>query len=343
MPDELHQSAIVVDAHSDVFCDVARRRLLGETNVLSRLHVPAWRAGGVDVVVSTLYVEDEHKPDRAQRRALTLLGAGLNDIDETPDVVLCRTRPEIDTAVGLGRIAFVLAIEGGECVQDDVNHLRVFHQLGARIFGLTWNQRNLLAEGVGEERAAGGITERGRAMVAEANRLGIVLDVSHLSVKSFWDLLEISTRPVIASHSNAKALCGHRRNLDDDQIRALVARGGIIGVNGVAAFITDDPQDASLERMLDHVDYIARLVGIENVALGPDFVDYLRVGPGADSQEEVHAPRDFENITKMPNVTAGLLRRGYAESEIRGVLGENMLRMLADDPTPNPSPARRGE
>lgn len=324
----LHGDAVVVDAHSDVFCDVVRRRLRGETNVLSRLHVPAWRAGGVDVVVTTLYTEEEHKPDRALKRAVMMLGAALNDIAETPDVALCKTMAELDAAQAAGRIAFVLAMEGGEPVQDGIESLRVFYELGVRIFGFTWNQRNLLAEGVGEERAAGGLTELGREMVAEANRLGILLDVSHLSVKSFWDMIEVSNAPIIASHSNAKALCGHRRNLDDDQIRALATKGGVIGINGVAAFITDDPKQASLETMLDHLDYIADLAGIEQVVLGPDFVDYLRVGPGSEREERIDYPAGFENITKMPAVTAALLDRGYDESQVRGILGGNMLRLL---------------
>jgi membrane dipeptidase len=326
---KFHDAAVVVDAHSDVFCDVARRRQQGESDVLRRLHVPAWRAGGVDVVVTTLYTEPEHKPDRALRRAVTLLGAGLNDIDETYEINLCRTRAEIDATVGRNQLAFVLAIEGGEPLQDGVESLRVFYQLGVRVLGLTWNQRNLLAEGVGEERAAGGLTELGREMVREANRLGVLLDVSHLSVKSFWDMLETSEAPIIASHSNAKALCGHRRNLDDAQITALAEKGGIIGVNGVASFLDNNERQASLERVLDHIDHIAQLVGIERVALGPDFVDYLREGPGSfASGDDIVYPTGFENIAAMPNVTAGLLRRGYSEDETRGVLGGNFLDVL---------------
>lgn len=325
----LHQESIVMDAHSDVFGDVARRRLAGEAKVLERLHVPAWREGGVNIVITTLYTEPEHKPDRALRRAMTLLGAGLNDIDETPDVTMCRTREEIDAALSAGQIAFILAMEGGEPIQDGIESLRVFAALGVKVLGLTWNQRNLLAEGVGEERAGGGLTELGREMVAEANRLGVILDVSHLSIKSFWDLLETSTGPVIASHSNAKALCGHRRNLDDEQIKALVASGGFIGINGVADFICDDGSQADLERMLDHLDYMVGLVGAEHIALGPDFVDYLRTGPGvAERHLDIHYPAGFATIAEMPNVTDGLLRRGYDEDTIRGFLALNALRVL---------------
>jgi membrane dipeptidase len=322
---QLHFAATVVDGHSDVFCDVADRRLKGETHVLDRLHVPAWREGGVNVVLTTLYVEEEHKPDRALRRAMTLLGAALNDIAETPDVALCKTRAEIDAALGREQIAFVLGIEGGECIQDGIESLRVFYELGARVLGLTWNQRNLLAEGVGEERAAGGITERGRAMVAEADRLGVLLDVSHLSIKSFWDLMETGTGTIIASHSNAKALCGHRRNLDDDQLRAVAQRGGTIGINMVASFLTDDPKDANLERLLDHVDYIAEIVGVENIAIGPDFVDYLDFG----HHDAVYAA-DLPTISALPLLTDGLVRRGYGEPAIRGILGENFLRVLGN-------------
>lgn len=319
----LHFAATVVDGHSDVFCDVADRRLRGETRVLDRLHVPAWRAGGVDVVLTTLYVEEEHKPDRALRRAITLLGAALNDIAETPEVAFCKTRAEIDAARAHGQVAFVLGIEGGECIQDGIESLRVFYELGARVLGLTWNQRNLLAEGVGEERAGGGLTERGRAMVAEADRLGILLDVSHLSVKSFWDLMEASAGTIIASHSNAKALCRHRRNLDDDQLRAVAGRGGTIGINMVASFLADDPKEANLERLLDHFDYIAALVGVEHVAIGPDFVDYLDFV----HHDAVYAA-DLPTIAALPALTDGLARRGYDEPALRGILGENFLRVL---------------
>ncbi|MCO5175895.1 MAG: dipeptidase [Thermomicrobiales bacterium] len=325
----LHKSAIVADAHSDVFCDVARRRLVGETEVLARLHVPAWRSGGVNLVVTTLFTEEEHKPDRALRRAVTLVGSALADIDETPDVSLCRTRAEIDATIADGQIAFVLAMEGGEPIQDGVASLRMFYELGIRVLGLTWNQRNLLAEGIGEARANGGLTELGREIVAEANRLGILLDASHLSVRSFWDLIEASERPVIASHSNALALCGHPRNLDDDQIRAIAQSGGIIGINAVAQFIDDNRDAASLERMLDHLDHVASIAGVEHIALGPDFVDYMRSGPGEPlSHAPDGIPTGFSTISEFPNVTAGLLARGYDENTIRGVLGGNLLRLL---------------
>ena len=328
--DRLHRDAVVVDCHSDVLCDVARRRAAGEHGVLERLHLPRWREGGVDVVVAALYVEEEHKPDRALRRAVTMLGAGLDDVSEGEGVVLCRSGEQFDRALERGQVALVLGIEGGECVQDGVESLRVFAELGVRVLGLTWNQRNLLAEGIGEERANGGLTELGRAMVAEANRLGILLDVSHLSVKSFWDLIEASRSPVIASHSNAKALCAHRRNLDDDQIRAVADTGGFVGVNAVAEFLDDDPERASIERLLDHIDHIVGLIGPERVALGPDFVDFMRAGAGAWSSgiSGTTGPNGFATITDLPNVTAGLARRGYDETAIRGILGGNARKML---------------
>jgi len=327
----LHDEAVVVDAHSDVFCDVVRRRLQGETNVLRRLHVPAWRAGGVNVVVTTLYTEEEYKPDRALRRAVTTLGAALNDLDETYEVELCRTRADVDAAVTHGKLAFILAIEGGEPIQHDTESLRVFYQLGVRLLGLTWNQRNLLAEGVGEERAGGGLTELGREMVKEANRLGVLLDVSHLSVKSFWDLAEECEGPFVASHSNAKRLCGHRRNLDDEQLQAVAQAGGIIGINAVPDFLDDDRTKASVERAIDHVDAVAELVGAEHIALGPDFADYMRTpigGMPAEFIENVTPATGWENVSAMGNVTAGLVRRGYDDATIRGILGGNFLRVF---------------
>lgn len=328
---QLHADALVVDAHSDVFADVANHRARGETGYLRERHIPDWRAGGVNAIVTTLYTEPSFKPDRALRRAMAQLGAALNDIDETPDLHLCHNRDELESIVNDGSIAFILAMEGAEPIQDEMGSLRVFYELGLRILGLTWNQRNLLAEGVGEDRAGGGITERGREYIVECNRLGIILDVSHLTVKSFWDLMEASEGPVIASHSNATALCSHKRNLNDDQIRALAERGGIIGINGVAAFINDDPKAANLEGMLDHLDHIVSVAGVEHVALGPDFVDYMHDDPDSfASSTGVDYPENFENITKMPNVTAGLIERGYSEEAIRGILGLNFLRVFEE-------------
>ncbi|MFW6074619.1 MAG: dipeptidase [Chloroflexota bacterium] len=328
---ELHEDAIVVDAHSDVFCDVVRRRLDGETGVLNRLHLPAWREAGVNVVVTTLYTEPEHKPDRALQRAITMLGAALNDIEETPDVRLCRTRAEIEATVADGTIAFVLGMEGGEPVQSGIEALRTFHELGVRVLGFTWNQRNLLADGIGEARANGGLTELGREMAAEANRLGILLDVSHLTPRSFWDLIEVSEQPVIASHSNAISLCKHPRNIDDEQIAALAKSGGFIGINAVAPFIADDPNQASLDLMLDHLDHAADIAGIENIALGPDFVDYLKDPDGPETNlrlKDISYARNFSTIAEYPNVTAGLVQRGYSEAGIRGILGLNFLRVF---------------
>lgn len=322
----LHQAAIVVDGHSDVFCDVADRRGAGETGVLNRLHLPAWRAGGVNVVVTTLFVEPSYKPDRALRRAMTLLGAALHDLDETPEATLCRTRAEIDAAVAAGRVAFVLGMEGGEPLQDSPEALRVFSALGLRVLGLTWNGRNLLAEGVGDPGADAGLTALGRRVVREANRLGVLLDVSHLTARSFWDLLEESSGPVIASHSNARALRDHPRNLDDAQIRALAATGGTIGINLVSAFLGQVPAEVDIKRVVAQIDYIADLVGPEHVALGPDFVDYLALEPGLVGA--IDYPVDLPTIAALPRLTAALVQRGYSEGAIRGILGENFLRVL---------------
>lgn len=323
----LHRDALVVDGHSDVFCDVALRRLRGETEVLRRCHLPAWREGGVSVVVTALFVEEEHKPDRALRRAVTLLGAALDDIAETPEVAFCTTRAEIDAAVARGQVAFVLAIEGGECIQDGIESLSLFHRLGLRVLSLTWNQRNLLAEGVADERSNAGLTALGRRMVERANQLGILLDVSHLTVASFWDLLAVSTGPVIASHSNARARRNHRRNLDDEQIKALAATGGTIGINFVADFVHDDEHATTTAHLLGHIDHIAGLVGTEHIALGPDYVDYLPPSQFGMS-EHLPYPQGLETIRLLPRLTEALVAHGYSEAAIRGMLGENFLRVL---------------
>jgi len=313
----LHRDALVLDGHCDTVLGLLAGRDFLQGGPEGQVDLPRLRAGGVKVQIFALFVEGEYKPDRALARVLRLWDALAQTIAASAgQVVLCRSAAELDAAVAAGRLAAILSVEGAEPIGTDLSLLRALHALGVRALGLTWNQRNAIADGAGEVRANGGLTEFGREAVAECERLGIVVDVSHLCERAFWDVLGVARGPVIASHSNARALCDHVRNLHDAQIRALAAAGGVMGMNFFPLFLDADPARVDVARVCDHIDHIQALVGPGHVGLGSDF-------DGISS-----TPRGLEDCSRLPALTEELLRRGHGEAEVRGILGGNFLRVL---------------
>jgi membrane dipeptidase len=180
--------------------------------------------------------------------------------------------------------------------------------------GLVHSLRNLLADGVADNRTNGGLSRLGVDVVEELNKLGIIVDVSHLSDAGFWDVLEISKDPIVASHSNSRAVCDHSRNLSDDMIKALAERGGVMGMNFAPDFV--HKTKPSVETLVDHIDHIVDLVGPEHVGLGSDFDGIPRT------------PAGLEDASKMPAITEELVKREYSEDYIRLILGGNHLRLI---------------
>jgi len=194
----------------------------------------------------------------------------------------------------------------------------MYHRLGIRAIGLTWNERNQIAEGVGDCRSGGGLTDFGVSVIKEMNRLGMIIDVSHISAPGFFDVLDLSEHPIIASHSNAQAVCGHIRNLSDQQIRALAARGGVMGINFAPEFLVDQGT-ASVEHVASHIDYIVQLLGnTKHIGLGGDFDGISRT------------PGELTDASGYPAITEALLRRGYNEQQLRDILGLNHLRVITN-------------
>ena len=204
------------------------------------------------------------------------------------------------------------------------------------MWSLTHSARNIISDGCGEPTGAG-LSKFGRRVVQELNRQRILIDISHISDAGFWDVLELSDAPIIATHSNCRALCNHSRNLTDDMIKALVDKGGIVCLNFFPSFVK--AENPSVDDLLDHIDRISKLVGPQYVGLGPDFCagrwDFvLRSWWSRGSADHnarrlpVDYPTGVEDITKMPNVTRGLVSRGYSDSEIEGILGANFLRLF---------------
>ncbi|MGI6343756.1 MAG: dipeptidase [Bacillota bacterium] len=320
-----HQEALVVDTHCDTLLRVLGRRLpfmrqepyrLSDRHEEGHIDLPRLREGGVDVQFFAAYIEPMYKPDRSLKRALQIFDAFFRELEANPDQMMMATCvADIRRAKEENKVAAVLAIEGGEALEGDLGVLRVLHRLGVRAIGLTWNERNDIADGVGDARSGGGLSVFGAELIKEMNRLGILVDVSHLSDAGFWDVIELSSQPIIASHSNARAVCNHRRNLTDDQIKALAKNGGVMGMNFAAGFVKEGGK-ATLGDLLDHIDHIVSLVGPRHVGLGSDFD-----GIGA-------TPEGLTDVSRMPLITEGLFQRGYSEDDIKLILGGNYLRVF---------------
>jgi membrane dipeptidase len=315
---QIHFDSLVVDTHVDTVLHlVGNGRTLGSRQTEGHIDLPRLREGGVNCQFFAHYVEFEYKPDRALNRFLELLDTFYSEVEQNNDrVEVALSKEDILRIAGEGKVAAVISIEGGEPISGDLAVLRNLYRLGVRAIGLTWNERNDIADGVGEWRSAGGLTRFGVEVVEEMNRLGMIVDVSHLSEPSFWDVIEYSHKPVIASHSNARTLCNHVRNLKDEQIRALAENGGVMGVVFAPGFV--DQEHATLEGVLDHIDHIVDLVGPDHVGLGSDF-------DGITS-----TPEGLEDVSCLPSLTAGLIERGYTERNIEKILGENYLRVFEE-------------
>jgi len=333
MPD-LHRDAVVVDCHNDLILLVARKRAMGDPGYFRDHILPALRAGGVDVQVVPVFMEGEYAAEGALRRTLQLIEYLHQEVEASRgEVALCRTGAEIDAAVSDGKVAVVLALEGCEAIGKQTDLFATLFRLGLRIVSFTHFGRTMLADGSGEEGTGGRLTRAGVAAVREMERLGILVDVSHLSAAGTHHVLELATRPVIASHSSARALCDHHRNLDDGQLRGIAATGGVIGINFFPAFV--DSRRPTVDRLVDHIEHIASVAGIDHVGIGPDFikeyVDELYPQYPALKIEGLDAKAAIEGLEgpqHLAALTGALRRRGVAEPDVRKILGENFLRVF---------------
>lgn len=313
---EMHKDLLVADAHCDTILQVVRGKVkLSRLSDQGHIDIVRLREGGVKVQFFAAFIESLYKPHNSLTRALQLIDAFRGEIEECSDLIAhCTCMRQIRKDLKDEKIIAILGIEGGEALNGDLAVLRTLYDLGVRFIGLTWNQRNQIADGVGERCTRGGLTQFGRQVVAEMNRLGMIIDLAHISEPGFWDVLELSRHPIMVSHANCQSLCGHPRNLNDDQIKALAEKGGVLGLSFVPDFLGGGT--TSMDDFLNHLDHVAGLVGTGVIALGSDF-------DGIDT-----TPAGMEDCRCYPVITARLLERGYTENEIRDIMGENLFRLM---------------
>lgn len=224
----------------------------------------------------------------------------------------CGTYEQILKSIETGKIAALLGIEGGEAIEGSLEKLRYFYGKGVRVMTLTWNHSNEISDGIGEAKG-GGLTEFGKNVVSEMNYLGMLIDVSHISKKGFWDVLEETKSPVAATHSNAYGVCPHKRNLDDNQIKAIIKNDGCIGINLYPPFLSQNK--ATISDVLKHIEYILALGGENNIGLGSDF----------DGVDEL--PEDITDVRSLSKLFDEMSRLGYTDLLIKNICSGNFLRL----------------
>jgi membrane dipeptidase len=261
----------VADCHNDLLMAVRHLRERGHTDPFGDFWLGQLREGGVILQVLPVCTEEQFAGEGALRRSLLMIEDAYHLADlHRADVSVVRTRAELTDTIGQGRIALVLAMEGAEPVGHDLAILDTLFRAGVRMSSMTWNRRTLMADGVGEHETGGRLTRLGIDAVREMERLGMVLDVSHLSEAGFWHVVDVADRPFVASHSSCRALQDHPRNLTDDQLRAVAASGGFVAVNAFGPFLSPAPD---VQSYVDHIAHAVHVVGAGHVALGPDFID----------------------------------------------------------------------
>jgi membrane dipeptidase len=313
----LHRRALVFDAHADTLTEMHDQGYdLDRAPEHQHLDLPRCADGVLDAQVFTCFVHPRERPDGCAARVRALLDTMDRQLERLGDrVALCLEPGDIGAARAAGKLAAVLAIEGGHAIENDLDVLAEFRRRGVRTMTLTWNNGNEWADGCGEPGVHGGLNDRGREVVAAMEELGMVLDISHVSPETFDDVAAAAATPLLASHSCSHALRKHQRNLTDDQLRVIADSGGVACVNFYPTFLVTDGA-ATLEHLLDHFDRFLEVAGPDHVGLGTDF-DGIPTGPDG-----------VEDVTDLPRVTAGLLERGHHEDTVEKVLGGNLLRLF---------------
>ena len=291
-----------------------------------RRHLATLRAGGVGALLATV-ASIETFAEVAGR-----LAAWARFTD--PDAEVVRTVDALEAAAASGRLAIVLQMQGAAATGSSEDGLHLFHALGVRVMQLTYNYRNQCGDGCLEPEDAG-LSEFGRRAVRTLNHLGMVLDISHAGRRTSLETIELADGPVIASHANAAAVCESPRNLTDDQIRAVAAHGGVIGLCAFPAFVS--ARDASLDRLIDHAVYISELVGPHHLGLGLDYADededdflYYGYDERWYPRPPWQWPTGIEDWSKASGLADAFARRGFAAPEVAGILGGNTCRVLRE-------------
>jgi membrane dipeptidase len=311
----VHQRALVADLHNDVMEVAISGYDMGVRHTTHHSDLPRWRDGGMDLQIISVWVDPDITPPYNQ--ANKIIDSLEAQLARNASVFAKATSADEATAIiAVGKMAGVIGVEGGHAIEDDIGKLKALYTRGARYLTLTWNNSTSWAVSAQDARSSTtGLSDFGKEVIRTMDTLGMMIDVSHVGIKTIQDVLTVTTHPIIASHSGARAIHNHYRNLTDAQIRAIAQSGGVIGVVFYPSFL-NGTSHAAIADVVAHIDYIKNLVGVDYVALGSDF----------DGIETV--PVGLEDVSHFPALTLALFNKGYTRSEVRKILGENFLRVF---------------
>ena len=363
---DLHFHSIVVDTHDDTTQRLLDPNFdLGARHADGNIDIPRMREGGLDAIFFSIWIPGTITGPTAVEKALDQIAAVRETVRLHPhDMMLALNAADVRRAFAEHKIAALMGVEGGHMINDDLSVLKTFSALGVRYMTLTHFINTDWADSSTDKPAHNGLTDFGKQVVLEMNRDGIIVDISHTADKTFWDALETSKAPLIASHSSCRALCNVPRDMTDDMIKALGEKGGVIQINYHVGFLSQEYVDAtnakpdvaqkmkdeiaqkcakddencqlitenqivhrlmqdgtlpkvSWTKIVDHIDHAVKIAGVDHVGLGSDY-------DGSDM------PLGMEDVTHLPQITQALLDRGYSDADIKKILGENTLRVLAE-------------
>jgi membrane dipeptidase len=362
---KLHFSSIVVDTHDDTtqrFLDADFD--IGVRNTSGSIDVPRMKEGGLGAIFFSIWIPSKVTGPEAVNRAQTQIDAVREQVRKhRKDLVLATTADEIREARKKGKIAALMGIEGGHMINSDLDVLRKFASLGVRYMTLTHSGNDEWADASTDKAVHNGLTDFGKDVIREMNRLGVMVDISHVSDKTFYDALEVSKAPLIASHSSCRAICDAPRNMTDQMMKDLAAKGGVIQINYHVGFLSQEFRDAEkanpeLNKAIsvevtrrcgeneacqliegDRItrEYVAQgklprvewTKIIEHIDHAVKVVGAEHVGLGSDF-DGANMPYGMEDATKLPRITEALLKKGYSEGDIKKILGENTLRVMVE-------------
>jgi len=308
---------LTVDLHSDALYEhVKGAKDIAKRSSVGHLDIPRMKEAGVTGQVFAIWTNpDKTKPDERAPFVLKAVDAFEDICRHCPDdITIARNPDEMLAANESGRTAGILGVEGGHALEGNLQNVDRFFERGVRVLTITWNNSNELA-GSCMDKPETGLSDLGRRAVRRMNELGMIVDLSHSSPRTFYDTLDASAAPVICSHSACRNLCDFPRNLDDDQLKALAEHRGVIGIVFLPYFLTLREGDATLDDVLDHTEHAIQVAGIDSVALGSDFDGFGK------------SPKGLEDVTRLPALFAGLRSRGYSNADVAKVSGLNFQRL----------------
>jgi Zn-dependent dipeptidase, microsomal dipeptidase homolog len=360
---KLHFSSIVLDTHDDTTQRFFSKTFdLAKRNPDGHIDIPRMREGGMNAIFFSIWIDGRTMGPLAVQKALDQIDAVRENVQRNSrDMVFCRTAEEVRRAQAQGKIAALMGVEGGHMIGNDIRIVRIFGDLGVRYMTLSHFYNDEWADSSTDKPAHNGLTDYGKDIVREMNRQGIMVDISHVSDKTFYDALEVSKAPLIASHSSCRALCSHPRDMSDDMIKALAAKGGVIQINYEKSFIDQAYKDASdkvsggvvaiFEQLKkecgdDQECLGKKMVEMEKQAVAEgklphvswerivDHIDHVvklvgaeHVGLGSDF-DGASMPEGMDDCSQLPKITEALMRKGYPDDDIRKILGGNTLRVM---------------